>query len=436
MRNNLKIIIILLVVLLIVTVIISIILNKTNNSKNDYSLDSVNIGDYIEFDETGKDKVEYEKNCNTYYTIISIIDRYIEAISLKDSKKIIDMYDSKYINDHNINGNNILEFVEIKNLDTSLGYYEFEPNQIYSVNRDYVTVHFVYGNYYNVVDMEKKELNLMIELDSVNQVFNIYNYQYIKDNGYDKLKIGDLVNFDIDKIEDRVNNKFEYLKVSNEEMAQNYINSYKNKLIYDKKTAYNMLSEEYSRVKFKNIEDFEQYVENKKIEYFTATIKEYKVEISENGGKIYICKDEKDNYYYFMEEDGVLMYKAVLDNYVIPNEEFIKQYNKMSEQEKVIVNIKKLILGINDKSYYYLYNLLSTEFKQNYFKSQESFENYIKENFFENNEATYGNFEEQNGIYIYNIKIINADNENESIEKTIIMKLNEGTNFEMSFNVN
>ena len=158
--------------------------------------------------------------------------------------------------------------------------------------------------------------------------------------------------------------------------------------------------------------------------------------MSRDGEKIYICKDEKDNYYYFIEKDGVLRYKVILDNYVIPNEDFIEQYYKMDEKQKVIVNVNKFILGINDKSYYYLYNLLSSEFKQKYFKSQESFENYIKNNFFENNEVTYERFEEQNGIYIYNVRISNANNENESIEKTIIMKLNEGTDFEMSFNVN
>ena len=38
--------------------------------------------------------------------------------------------------------------------------------------------------------------------------------------------------------------------------------------------------------------------------------------------------------------------------------------------------------------------------------------------------------------YIYKVKILNADNKNENIDKTIIMKLNEGTDFEMSFNVN
>lgn len=437
MKKKLRSIIVLLIVLLLIIIIILyVMLNKNNISKNDYSLDSANIEDYVKLDETGKNKLAYEKDRNTYYTIISIINRYIDAASANDKETLIDMFDSSYINMYNINENNLSEAIEIEKIENSLGYYKFEAMDVYSVDRDYVTVHFIYGNYYNIADMEKKELNLMIALDNVNETFNIYNYKYMKDNNYDKLEIGDLVNFNIDKIEKRENNTFKYVKISDENMAKNYFENYKNMLIYNKKKAYSILDSDYSNKRFKNEKEFNQYAENKKVEYFTAKIREYKIETSNNGEKVYICKDEKENYYYFIEKDGVLRYTAILDNYTIPNQEFVDQYNKMEDKEKIIVNIKKFILGINDESYYYLYNLLSPEFKQNYFESQDSFENYIKDNFFEKNEISYESVEEQNGIYIYKVKILNADNKNENIDKTIIMKLNEGTDFEMSFNVN
>ena len=427
---------IILLILIIVFAIVYLIINGKNVNKSDYSLDSANIGNNIQLNITKEKKLIYENNCNTYYTILSIITRYIDAASLGDTETLMYMFDKEYINKYSINESNLLSKIGIEEIESDFEYYEVEIIDMFSLDTENVTVHFIYGDYYNIADMEKRELNLMIELDNVNETFNLYNYRYMQDKGYNNLKVGDLIDISIDKIENRKNNEFKYIKVSEEDMAKNYLNNYKNQLMYNREKAYEMLDKEYSKMKFKDKDEFNQYVENKKIDYFTASLKEYKVETLEKGMKKYICKDQNENYYYFIETDGILRYTAILDNYVIPSEEFIEQYNKMNEQEKVVTNIKKFIMGINDKSYYYVYNNLVNEFKDNYFKSLNDFENYVRENFFENNEIEYENFEEQNGVYIYTIKIHNADNEEESIEKTIVMKLNEGTDFEMSFNVN
>ena len=91
--------------------------------------------------------------------------------------------------------------------------------------------------------------------------------------------------------------------------------------------------------------------------------------------------------------------------------------------------------AINSYDYSYAYNCLSNGFKTNYFKTEQQFEEYIKTNFYKKNNVNYESLEEQSGLYKYKLKITNKENESESITKTFIVKLNDGTGFEMSFNV-
>ena len=88
--------------------------------------------------------------------------------------------------------------------------------------------------------------------------------------------------------------------------------------------------------------------------------------------------------------------------------------------------------AINDRSYNYAYNCLADSFKNNYFKTQEEFETYVKSNFYESNSVTYNNFEKQGELYTYSVTITNKQTK-EQKSKKFIMQLGEGTEFELSF---
>ena len=124
----------------------------------------------------------------------------------------------------------------------------------------------------------------------------------------------------------------------------------------------------------------------------------------------------------------------MLDNYSIPGEDFQEEYNMLSKDKKVILNIKRFFMGIDNKNYGYSYSVLSENFRNNKFASKEDFINYAKQNFFDENEIKYISFKEENGIFIYEIILTDATGKN-SEERTfnMIMKLNSETNFEMSF---
>ena len=51
------------------------------------------------------------------------------------------------------------------------------------------------------------------------------------------------------------------------------------------------------------------------------------------------------------------------------------------------------------------------------------------------NKIDYGKFEEKSGVYIYEVNITDATEiEENTIEKSFIVQLNEGTDFAISFN--
>lgn len=431
MKDKVKKIIILLLILLVICLVILLVVSRKNDLKTaDYSNDSERVEESINIQTNNI--IKYETNKNVYYTVVSVIIKYIDSVAINDSSALLNMLDSEYITKYNINEDNITKITEIMPLENDFQYYVFKPDTIYSVDEGKITTHFVYGYYYNISDMNKKNINLMIQLDTVNHTFNVYNYKYMSDNGYDNLKIGDSYNSYKEEIQNRENNTFEYVNITDEELASKYLDDYKNIILYDRTKAYQLLNQDYSELRFENEQDFARFAENKKIDFFKAKLVEYSIMFNESGNKIYICKDQNDNYYYFKETDGIMRYEVMLDNYTVPDDNFIKKYEDVDEQVRVALNIEKFVKSINDKCYYYAYNCLADSFRNNYFKTQGEFETYIQNNFYQNNVITYNSFEKQGDLYTYSV-VLTDKQTNEQKNKTFIMKLEEGTNFVLSF---
>ena len=164
------------------------------------------------------------------------------------------------------------------------------------------------------------------------------------------------------------------------------------------------------------------------------------------NGNRYVCKDGKDNFYIF-NVNKVLDYTVVLDTYTVDLPEFTEKYNKVSAQEKVALNINKVITALNDKDYKYIYNKLADSFKDNYFNNEDELKEYLSNKLYDNNEINFGKFsDEGNGIYTYEIELSEISNENEAaqegkgdnfarIKMNVVMQLKEGTDFVMSFSI-
>lgn len=212
-----------------------------------------------------------------------------------------------------------------------------------------------------------------------------------------------------------------------------YFSEYKNKIKSDIEEAYNILDEEYRLKRFGGLNEFKTYVKENQNNIEKADIIKYQ-KYEEEDITRYICIDNNENYY-IIYETNPMQYTIMLDTYTLDTPEFIEKYNSTNEQGKVALNIQKIIQAINNKDYKYVYNCLSEGFKRNYFRTQDDLKKYIQGNFFEFNEPEYENFSETSGIYKYEVKIKNKNDSEESIIKTFVIKLNSGTDFEISFNV-
>ena len=98
------------------------------------------------------------------------------------------------------------------------------------------------------------------------------------------------------------------------------------------------------------------------------------------------------------------------------------------------MNIDRWNSMLKVRDYTNAYNLLDETFRKNNFDTVEKFENYMRENFPSHYELTYSNYSEENGIKIQEVVFKDMDSD-EQKSLNIIMKLEEGTDFVMSFSI-
>ena len=177
-------------------------------------------------------------------------------------------------------------------------------------------------------------------------------------------------------------------------------------------------------------------MKNNEEKYSKLRLDKYQISKEDDYIK-YVCIDQNGNYYIFTQnEDDLVGYNIILDTYTIDLPEFIEKYNSVEENEKVLLNIQKIFLAINSGDYNYVYNKLDNTFKSNNFPTLSQFEEYAKQNFYANNKVSYGKYQKNGEVYVYNIQISDADNLQQAIiRKTFVMQLKEGTDFVMSFSV-
>jgi hypothetical protein len=135
------------------------------------------------------------------------------------------------------------------------------------------------------------------------------------------------------------------------------------------------------------------------------------------------------------KETAPMNYTVILDSYTIEIPEIVEKYNKSTTKEKVGININNIISAINNKDYSYIYEKLDTTFKENNYKTQKDFENYVKQNLYSQNEVDFEEYEDRSGTYIYKVIIKNAEDESQTKNMTIVMQLKEGTDYVMSFSL-
>ncbi len=229
-------------------------------------------------------------------------------------------------------------------------------------------------------------------------------------------------------------NIFSIKGVREEDLLNQFLQAYLYEALNHVEEAFSLLNEEYRNAKFGNVSEYAEYVNNKREEMRNAELKKYASNDREEY-KEYICVDQYNNYYIFYVKEN-MEYSVILDTYTIDLPEFLEKYNKAEDEQKVGYNIEKFVSAINEEDYKYAYNVLDESFKQKNMPTQADFEKFVKDNFYANNTVEHNDVEKQGNLFVYTITLKNANNESEQKELTVIMKLEEETDFVMSFSIN
>jgi len=366
-------------------------------------------------------------NNSTYYGF-NENNEYTKVVDEQNIKEnIYNLLSKNYIDNNNITIENIYNHIDTVKENKIVIPIEIKDNT-YNQEGENVKKYSVSAL---VMSMENKEdfnyLYCILNMDKMNYTFSI---EPVKDkSSLEKFEIKYVMN----SIEENNLNTFTDVGSTEEQIVQDYFKDFKNILLSDIELAYNYLDSNYKEKRFKNQTDFENYVRNNKEMLERIRLEKWNAKEHDNYTQ-YSSIDQYGNYYIFREIE-TMNYTVILDTYTLDLPEFIEKYNSTNEQGKVALNIQKFMQSIDSKDYNYAYNCLSEGFRQNYFKTVDEFKKYAEENFYNKNLVTYKEFEEEGGLYKYTVTIDNEEYQEEIKTKTFIVKLNEGTNFEMSFNI-
>ena len=374
-----------------------------------------------------------------YYSYYSVIFNIAEYYGINDEsvltemendnvKILYNMLANEYINEENVSESNLKTKIKPINNVTPIISNVYIIQETENINT-YLVEGILKGiNSNSSIDKFK----IIINLDNSNKTFSIFPQEYVEKN-YNDLKVGEEISIAVpEKIEINKNNTFESRAVSEENYVKDMFLQFKNMILYDREKAYNWLNQDYKNARFDSIEKFNDYLKNRETRYTSMQLQKYEKKVMDDYVQ-YTCIDQNDNYYIFREYT-VMNYDVILDTHTIDLPEFTAKYEAAEDEDKVVLNLEKIRSAINDKDYEYVYNKLNDEFAKNKFSSYNKFVQFIKTKFSENNTFKYEKIEMQGNNYIVKVTISNDSSQSSSI--TFVVRLGEGTKFEMSFNVN
>ena len=442
--KKIKIIIIILIILMIIAaMILAILIGK----KSDDNLEIP----YIKVTESDIEKEGYTEEYNEYFdqnkyalfydTVKLCIYNFYNSLNsqmyyypdddgnyiLQSNKEInlniINFLSKDYIEKNNISSDNLNKFIKL--LDKNQKIEILDIKAVSGKVTDTFAVHgvAVSGDY-----ILTEEFYLYVFIDQKNQTFAI---EPINQN------ISDFSKFEIISKDVAIsNNGSNMLSNTYSDVivrVQNYIETYKILALAKTEYAYNLLDEEYRIAHFGSFDNFKKYVENNKEDIKKIIADSYLTEY-DNGITDYIIKDQYDNLYIFSEKSP-LEYTLKLDTYTIPTEKFKTSYRSGRNVDKVAANIDKFFQMINAGDYHSAYQTLNEGFKNNNFKTEESFEKYMRENIYRHPSVKYIYFSDEiSGVFTYRIELTNKENENDKpMEMNFVMQLQDNYDFTLSF---
>lgn len=441
MKKKRNIIIIVATIGIIIILIIANIAKKDNISKEE--MNKI-YSEVKENNEDVKDEKPIRTNrINTYVTVEETIKSYIENTKNQNVELVMSVLNKEYISKNNINSNNLSSSTQqYKNITS------YKNIEMYEQNSEKFTAYYIKGQ---INDQGNVYFEIGVDVNN-----HTYDIMPITENEY-TTKINQSTGERT--IEKNENNSIEFKDYDNADIAKMYFDDYLKQMISNPEKAYNLLDKQYRETKFENYNGFVQYINANrekleltykmetldnndfekysdyldfKLQHSNLGIKKYSIETYESYVQ-YTCQDAEGNYYIFSAQYP-MDYSVVLDVYTTDTQYFKNMYSRSTDQNKAKLNLEKIQEALNNKDYKYIYSKLNATFKANNFATESQFESYMKDNFFDKNQITYNIVEKQGDAWLFNAKLNNA-NGKEQKGINLVVKLNEGTEFEMSFSI-
>lgn len=436
MKKNQKLILIITVIMVIIIILLLCVLIGKRNNKEEKIYEQMNeqinkskdnnneiTNENIKFENVDvQTSVVLLKNANQYFSVSNCINIYINSVNKQDNEATYNLLNDEYIKEKNINKNEVYEIVKKFDKDKT-----FYPEEMY-IKKGTVNTFYAKGYIDNsdVQEKSNKEIYyISVLIDNNNKTFCVIP---LSENEYmNRKEIGDK-----SFIPKNNYNTVTLTSVSDEFLCKKAFNDYKSLLLYNYDEAYEKLDEEYRDKRFKNKNEFIEYLNEYKSEILNITILKYAVNYEDDYVE-YVCQDQYDNYYIF-KDTAVMNCTVKLDSYTILTEDFELKYKNAKDEKKVSLNVYRFINMLNNRDYENAYNILDDTFKANYYPTLNEFKNSMKSSLSSKYKITSSEYLKQTNLSVEKIRLEDYSNTNNTIDLTIIVKLDEnGTGFKISF---
>ena len=446
-----KILIILIIILIIaIVLIIAMILSVHNSSKPEVNSNNMYIGEnniitedvFVNkiIDETSNEEnlegesqqvnsnLLIDESDDLYFLVKQFITAYYNIRSTDNALNIIDTEAKETLG---INNENVMS------LYTGMNNPEFCIDEIYSQQIDETkNLYLVYFRLIrNTVENSNIENQvLLIKTDIDNMTFSVYPYEYLANKNYSNLKEGDTVTINnVSPIENNSNNKFIFDNIDDEKTIIEFFKRYKFDLRYDMQHLYNCINEEYRNINFSTIDNFIQFANEKNL--LEEEITQY--QIQDNEDYIQYTAITNTSKSYIFNATTLLNYTILFDTYSTVLPEYLRIYNSSMPNVQAKYCIDRFFKGINDENYEFSYSKINSIQKNNYYPDLQSFENYVRENFYDTNLYDFDDYIIISpDVYQYTVIVTNANNNTESLTMTVTVTFLNDADFKIAFVIN
>lgn len=339
------------------------------------------------------------------------------------AKMELDLLSQSYINKNNINVKNINQY--IYNINTATFFILTDVKQYYGTEQ--VNSFVVKGLVENTEYKPLMEVTMILNIDTTQATYSV---EILNNN----TSIDAVTPTKLEKIDSNDVNEFQYIQLTDENIVKETVNTFKQTILGYPEVCYNkFMPAEYKQAKFANANAFKTYVQRNRELIEQINIKGYQ-KIDGGNRTTYILVDQYQNRY-ILNYRSMIDYTMTLDYYTIAVDTFKNAYDSADEDVKVSTQINKLQQMLNFKDYNAIYSKLNATFRNNNYQNVNKLAQYLAKNTYAINTIEVNNMEQRDGYYICTCTLKNQKNTQEQKNMTIMIKLNDYNNFEMSFSM-